>query len=457
MSDRYLTWVQSTWGKRISKKLGLPRPVLLKRRSKDSLPTSCLLGATPDGGLFQPLAQCLASFATLHLDESLSSFAIEGIEFKNPQSTEKYGSLVLDASGIKTVAALEHLHQFFHQHLRQLGPCGRVLLLGRPPEHCREAEHQIAQRALEGFIRSLSKELRFGSTGHLIYVTEGAEYQISSTIQFYCSARSAYVSAQVIRLQAGGTNTECNSDKPLAGKTALVTGAGRGIGAAIARTLAADGATVIGLDVPSAAESLDALMKSLGGDSIALDITDRDTPEKLCQWLKQQHGGIDIVVHNAGITRDKMLANMPLCHWQLTLDINLAAPLRINQALLQSSTIRESGRIIGVSSISGIAGNPGQSNYSTSKAGVIGLVDAYSTQLTEKNITVNAVAPGFIETDMTAKVPFLLRQAGRRMNSLQQGGQPVDVAETIAWLASPASGAVNGNTIRVCGQSLLGA
>ena len=457
MIDRYLTWVQSTWGKRLSKTLGLPRPTMLSRRNEDRLPSNCLLSAAPDGDLLQPLTQCLASFTTLHLDSSLGSLAIAGIEAKDSQATGKYSALVLDASGIQTVAALEYLHHFFHQHLRQLGQCGRVLLLGRPPEHCKEAEHQVTQRALEGFMRALCKELRHGSTGHLIYVAEGAEQQMCSTIQFCCSARSAYVSAQVIRLQVADSNTEPSSDKPLEGKTVLVTGAARGIGAAIARTLAADGATVIGLDVPSAAETLDALMKRLGGDSIALDITDADTPVQLCQWLKQQYGGIDVVVHNAGVTRDKMLANMPLSHWQLTLDINLAAPLRINQALLQTATIRDSGRIIGVSSISGIAGNLGQTNYSTSKAGVIGLVDAYSTKLAAKSITVNAVAPGFIETDMTAKVPFFLRQAGRRMNSLKQGGQPVDVAETIAWLARPDSAAVNGNTIRVCGQSLLGA
>lgn len=280
---------------------------------------------------------------------------------------------------------------------------------------------------------------------------------MASTVQFCCSARSAYVSGQAIRLQAVSSSTEGNRDKPLAGKTALVTGAARGIGAAIARTLAADGATVIGLDVPHAAEALESLMKTVGGDSIALDITHSDTPAQLCQWLQQHHGGLDIVVHNAGITRDKMLANMPLSHWQLTLDINLAAPLRINEALLQTETIHRLGRIIAVSSISGIAGNLGQTNYSTSKAGVIGLVDAYASLLSEKGITVNAVAPGFIETEMTAKVPFVLRQAGRRMNSLKQGGEPVDVAETIAWLANPASGAVNGNTLRVCGQSLLGA
>lgn len=113
--------------------------------------------------------------------------------------------------------------------------------------------------------------------------------------------------------------------------------------------------------------------------------------------------------------------------------------------------------MITVSSIAGIAGNRGQTNYATSKAGVIGLVDSYAPELAKLGATINAVAPGFIETKMTAAVPLMIREAGRRMNSLAQGGQPVDVAETVAWYAQPGSGAVNGNVVRVCGQSLLGA
>lgn len=308
-------------------------------------------------------------------------------------------------------------------------------------------------------MRSLCKELRHGSTGQLVYVAEGAEDQLGSTLRFFGSARSAYVSGQVLYLQASGKQDAQAFDwnKPLAGKKALVTGAARGIGAAIAQTLSDDGVEVIGLDVPAASEALDALMQKLNGHSISLDITAANAPQILASELKEQHHGVDIVVHNAGVTRDKLLANMDQKRWQMALDINLAAPLRINQALLDSNCINDGGRIIGVSSISGIAGNAGQTNYSASKAGIIGMVDAFAALPNKQAITCNAVAPGFIETEMTAKVPFMLRQAGRRMNSLKQGGLPIDVAETIAWLASPASGGVNGNTVRVCGQSLLGA
>src|SRR5439155_23624325 len=130
---------------------------------------------------------------------------------------------------------------------------------------------------------------------------------------------------------------------------------------------------------------------------------------------------------------------------------------RINDALLADGVLRDGARIVSVSSVGGIAGNRGQANYATSKAGIIGMVEALAPVLRERGATINAVAPGFIETAMTAAMPLPAREAGRRMNSLAQGGMPVDVAETIAWLAGPASGAVNGNVVRVCGQSLLGA
>ena len=143
--------------------------------------------------------------------------------------------------------------------------------------------------------------------------------------------------------------------------------------------------------------------------------------------------------------------------WGMVLGINLTAPQRIDKELFERQAVRANGRIICVSSISGIAGNAGQTNYSTSKAGVIGVVEAWGSALAKLGVTINAVAPGFIETQMTAAMPIAVREAGRRMNSVSQGGLPVDVAETIAWYANPASGGVTGNVVRVCGQSLIGA
>jgi len=162
-------------------------------------------------------------------------------------------------------------------------------------------------------------------------------------------------------------------------------------------------------------------------------------------------------VHNAGITRDKTIANMKPHFWQMVLDVNLLAQERINDALIAAGAIKRGGRIVCVSSISGIAGNLGQTNYALSKAGVVGMVQSMAPVLAAHGVTINAVAPGFIETQMTAAIPFAIREAGRRMNAMSQGGLPQDVAETIAWFSSPASSGLTGNLVRVCGQSLIGA
>jgi 3-oxoacyl-[acyl-carrier protein] reductase len=157
------------------------------------------------------------------------------------------------------------------------------------------------------------------------------------------------------------------------------------------------------------------------------------------------------------VTRDRTIAKMPPERWSELMEINLTAPERINDSLLQRGLLRSGARIVCVSSIAGIAGNAGQTNYAASKAGLIGMVQALALELAEQGVAINAVAPGFIETAMTAGMPFAVREAGRRLNSLRQGGLPQDVAETVAWLAGPGAAGVNGSVIRVCGQSLLGA
>jgi 3-oxoacyl-[acyl-carrier protein] reductase len=239
------------------------------------------------------------------------------------------------------------------------------------------------------------------------------------------------------------------------GTRVLVTGASRGIGESIAETLARDGARVVGLDVPAPGDELRAVGERLGGEAMELDITDEGAPAAIAERFSP--GGLDVLVHNAGVTRDRTLAKMPEDRWQGLMDINLSSEERVNDALIDGGVLAENGRIVCVSSLSGIAGNAGQTNYATSKAGVIGMVEALAPRLHERGQTINAVAPGFIETKMTGAMPLALREAGRRMNSLRQGGLPVDVAETVAFFASPASAGVNGNVVRVCGQSMLGA
>ncbi len=287
----------------------------------------------------------------------------------------------------------------------------------------------------------------------LLYVGDGAEDQLEGALRFFLSPKSAYISGQVIRLAACDTPVH-DWTRPLAGRKALVTGAARGIGASIAETLARDGAEVIVLDVPQAKADLEALAARLNARTVVLDICAEDAARQLIEHLPD---GLDILVHNAGITRDKTLANMTPEYWDAVLAVNLKAAQVLTKALLDNDTLQNNARVVLLASISGIAGNRGQTNYAASKAGLIGLAQAWAPLLKERGISINAVAPGFIETQMTAHIPFALREAGRRMSSLGQGGLPQDVAEAVAWLSQPGSGAVSGQTLRVCGQSLLGA
>jgi 3-oxoacyl-[acyl-carrier protein] reductase len=281
---------------------------------------------------------------------------------------------------------------------------------------------------------------------------------IESTMRFILSGKSAYVDGQVYRVGADDAAPPADWDKPLAGKVALVTGAARGIGATIAEVFARDGAKVIAVDVEPAAEDLAKVAEKVDGTALTLDVTAPDAVDKITEHVTANYGGkLDILVNNAGITRDKLLANMDEGRWDSVIAVNLLAPLHLTEGLADSGTLADGGRVIGLSSMAGIAGNRGQTNYATTKAGMIGLTDALADKLAEKGITINAVAPGFIETKMTEAIPFATREIGRRLNSLYQGGHPVDVAETIAYFASPASNAVTGNTIRVCGQAMLGA
>ena len=447
MSDRYQFLAHTPVGKLVVKNLGLPDPVRLERyrEGQPLVEGVVLVGAAPGGRLHEGVSA------------SLAQLGIAEVQTAGPD--QRFKGLVFDATGIESTADLVHLQQFFTPVLRSLQTCGRVVVLGTPPEATDSAEAHVAQRALEGFTRSLGKEVGNGSTVQLVYAAPGAESSLTSTLGFLLSPKSAYVSAQVVRVGAtGSTEAESVGDvtRPLAGKVALVTGASRGIGESIARTLSRDGATIVGVDVPQMASELQDLMNELGGEAVTLDITAVDAPQRIAKHVADKHSGVDIVVHNAGITRDKKLRNMKEDGWRSTLAVNVTAPERITAELLDQKLVRANGRIVGIASIAGIAGNVGQTNYGASKAGVIGFVESLAPRLSD-GITVNAVAPGFIETQMTARIPLMTREAGRRMNSMSQGGLPVDVAETIAWFANPGSTAVNGNVVRVCGQSLLGA
>jgi len=469
MSDSYLNFANSPWGGKLTETLGLPKPLVLERyeTGQPVVRGSILVGGTTDSALLPALAQIFKSIGALTLAHrqlphwmgaANHAGLMTGRWGHEDQAGEKVKALVFDATGLTDSTQAHALYQFFHDTARSILPCGRVLVLGRPPEACSTARQATVQRALEGLTRSLAKELKKAITVQLVYVAEQAQDELESTLRFLLSPRSAYVSAQVIRVgQVVDTHTTpADWARPLAGKKVLVTGASRGIGAAIAQVMAREGADVICLDVPQAQDSLNAIASQVAGRALAMDIGSPEAPQALVQAALAD-GGWDVIVHNAGITRDKTIANMKEHFWDSVININLSTQERINEALVNNGALRRGARIVCVSSISGIAGNVGQTNYALSKAGVVGMVQSLAPHLAEHGITINAVAPGFIETAMTAAVPFAMREAGRRMNSLSQGGLPQDVAEAICWLASPASGGVTGNVVRVCGQSIMGA
>jgi 3-oxoacyl-[acyl-carrier protein] reductase len=332
-------------------------------------------------------------------------------------------------------------------------------LLAREPEEASSLAEASARTALDGFTRSLAKELGSkGTTANLVYIARGAESRLPSVLRFLLSAASPFVTAQPFRVSSSSAwNDDDPWHQPLQNRVALVTGAARGIGEATARVLAAEGALVVALDRPEDDEPLSKVTREIGGRALLCDVSDANAGAYIASELHKLHGGVDIVVHNAGVTRDRTLARMPERSWDQVLQINLSALLEITDTLLAEGTLRDQGRIISLASISGIAGNTGQTNYAASKAGVIGFTRYLARQVAKRGITVNAVAPGFIETRMTAAVPMVVREAGRRLSALGQGGLPEDVARAITFFAEPGSAGVTGQVLRVCGGALLGA
>lgn len=469
MTDHYQQLVNTPVGRIVAKQIGLPNPPRLERYQPGQpvIAGPVLLGAASGSRLGGALTSVLASIGAevfTAMDSELRTAAASvqlDAAIWNPDAApedRQFKALVLDATGIRSSEELVQAWAFLHPAIRRVLAGGRVVVLGTPPEDCSSPAEGIAQRALEGLVRAVGKEVKRGITAQLLYVTPEGEGGLESTLRFFLSPKSAYISGQVIRIGAPvATSGALDWKRPLTGKVALVTGAAHGIGATTCEVLARDGADVVGLDVPATSEELTAGMERLGGSALAVDITSAQAPAEIVNYLLEFHHGVDVVVHNAGVTRDKTLGRMSQDLWSTVISINLSAPQRIDKEVFERDAMHENGRIVCVSSISGIAGNAGQTNYSTSKAGVIGIVQEWAPALGKRGVTINAVAPGFIETQMTAAMPIAIREAGRRINSLSQGGLPIDVAETIAWYASPASARVTGNVVRVCGQSLLGA
>ena len=463
-ADRYLDAVATGPGAALATRLGLPRPVALRRGGGPLLPGPALVAAVGSGGA-EPVGALASLLASLGAEVSTDA--------PTAGHGARLGAIVLDARAVQRVGDLEDVRAALAPAVRALAPGGRVLLLAHAPDSdldptldagalAAAVERAAARQALDGLVRTVAKELRGGATANLLLlptpIDNGNVLAASaSSVAFLLSGRSAYVDGQVVAVKSSSDEVPAVAERPLSGQVAVVTGAARGIGAAITAVLARAGAHVVGVDVPAAGQGLAAVVNAVGGSALALDVTDPRAGARLAEHLLARHGGAHVLVHNAGITRDRLLVNLDPARWGSVLSVNLAAQLSVTAAVLEAGALRQGGRIVAVSSTSGIAGNRGQANYAASKAGVIGSVRALAPAVAGRGITVNAVAPGFIETELTASMPALTRQVARRVASLAQGGLPVDVAETVAWLAEPASAALTGQVVRVCGQNLVGA
>jgi 3-oxoacyl-[acyl-carrier protein] reductase len=473
MSDFLLDLSKNPRARSLVRSLGLPIP-LPQPLARDAGPwrarpladARAVVGATEGAELVGVLAECLAAAGAdpfLGVPAPLAAlFREPGETFGRPARAleelpegKPVDAVVFDATGLRDVSGLRALFDFFHPLVTRIARCGRVVVLGRTPEDA-PSQAVAAQAALEGFVRSVAKEIgRTGATANLVLVARGAEGRVAPVLRFVLSRRSAFVTAQPIVVTARARAiSEPATVRPLEKKVALVTGAARGIGEATARALAREGAHVVCLDRPEDEGPASQLSRAIGGTVVAADVTAPDAPEIIAHAIAPL-GGVDVLVHNAGITRDKTLARMRPDQWQSVLDVNLASVVRTSDAL--DKLLRDGGRIVCLSSIAGLAGNVGQTAYAASKAGIAGWVRASADRLADRGVTVNAIAPGFIETRLTAAIPVAVREVARRLSALGQGGLPEDVAEAIVFLASPGAQGIAGRVLRVCGGAFVGA
>lgn len=449
MADAYTRFIRSAPGGMLAKQLGLPRPSRLLRRDDRPEPV---------------LGPVVVLGASAGADAVAHRLLEDGADVRRRvEDLRSIGSVIVVADELSAPAELGPLLLPLAGVMRSLAPGARLVTISRPATG-EEPARDAARGGVEGVLRSVAHEMRGGATANGILLADGVGVDAPGAVgalRFFLSARSAFITGQLLTVSTEAGSTTENASLPLAGRTALVTGAARGIGAAIARTLAADGARLVVLDVPGAGTELARLANELRAIPLQLDVTSADAGRRVVEFLREKGLTLDVLVLNAGITRDKLFANMTPDRWDPVLAVNITSQIALTEALLEAQgegggVLGAQPRVVSLASTSGIAGNRGQTNYAASKAGVMAFVDALSGRLAPLGGTANAVAPGFIETEMTAKMPPLTREVARRVNSLQQGGLPVDVAEAIAFLASDEAGGVQGETLRVCGQNMVG-
>jgi 3-oxoacyl-[acyl-carrier protein] reductase len=447
----------------VKKVLGLAgvKSTVLRRRYplKDIAPGTAIKTSTHGPKLVQ-VVNIGAATGGINIPANIDGNAVERAS-SEMDGQKKLHAVVCDTRNITSLDDLTLLHTHLQKSASQLGKNGRLIMVSGSKSGREAVVSSTVAAAVGGFTKSLSKEYGgAGITANMIRVADGAHSSgEDGCLSFLLSDRSSFITGQFFDVTNREPATASNSNfADINRKRIVVTGASRGIGESTVKLLHADGAQVLLVDHPSMADRLGALASKLNFKHLTLDVTDPEAPSKLKDGVGAAFGDakLDVVVHNAGITKDKSFKKMSDADFRSVIQVNLASIHRMDQALLSGSVLNAGSRLVYLSSVNGIAGAFGQTNYSCTKAGIIGYARAMARAYGDKGIAFNAVAPGFIETEMTGKIPFLTRNVARHLNSLLQEGYPLDVAEIIAFLASHSSSGLNGETIRVCGGNLVG-
>eukprot|EP01137_Pigoraptor_chileana_P028387 Opistho-2@12295 len=489
-------------GRKVLKALGLPRPAHLIRdynpvtRPLKNAQIVVLSGSNTPSRMCAVDAIVGAGGTTCGPATTTVKVSMAG---RIPPRTILSSGAVIDLTDVTTIDGISALFRRTKEALNRLDSNARIVFLTRDPTEAslHTGESAAVAAACAGFVRSLSKELGMsGTTANLLCVADGAVRDIPEPLVHLLSNKSAFITGQVISLTgdlgaalttsapsaAGHTGVSSQSmtidstistadaqaahlpdrlylwRERLTGRQIVVTGAARGIGASTATRLAEEGAKLLLVDHPSQEEALADMTRRLFGRAsyacadLGAEDASASVAASVAGWCV---GGLDGFVHNAGITRDRMFSRMEESAFQRVIDVNLGAIIKIDRALFAGGHVRDNARMVLVSSISGIAGAAGQTNYSASKSGVIGYCRQMAKEWASRGLAYNAVAPGFIETPMTAAMPAVAREVARRSNSMSQGGVPLDIAETIVLLSSPRT-RLTGQVVRVCGGHPIG-
>ncbi len=364
---------------------------------------------------------------------------------------------IIYVAHFNTPGQADALCAFFNKALRGLAVNGRIIVVAPSLQEASDSLSYAARYGLQGFVRSLAKEMgSAGITANLLYAPFTSENisSLQGAIHFLASPRAAFITGQVLDL------TESAAVIPEQGlfqrqeDTVLITGAAGGIGSALGHLFAREGCVPVLVDHPTKKDALKKLADEVHGVFIATDLTAKDASNVILNALEKP---LRAVVFNAGITRDRTLKRMSADEWRQVVDVNFTAIEQLQNALLKKELLGANGCIVNISSLSGWAGNFGQTQYAYSKSALLGFTKFNAAPLAAKKIRVNAIVPGFINTPMTAAMPFMTRFMSQRLATLAQAGEPEDVAQAAVFLASDLSAGCHGQFLRVCGGHLLGA